>query len=106
MLYNVANTIYSFRGGQMTAITERALTIACGEMKGCVPEICMNLHVRNDSTIAEANRFTATVLFALFQTFLTAKQLLEWLSEQQTSARQNAEVAHLDVALSSNGGPT
>jgi hypothetical protein len=83
-----------------------AYAVAWGELNGCLSEICMNLHVRSDLTITQANRFTATVLVALFQTFLTAKQLLEWLSDQQTSERQNAEVAHLAVALSSNGGHT
>jgi hypothetical protein len=90
----------------MTAISERAFAIACGEMKGCFPETRTNLHLRSDFTITAVNRFTATVLFVLFQTFLAAKHLLEWLSKQHTSARQKAGVAHVGVALSSNGGPT
>jgi hypothetical protein len=103
MLYE-SSRLYSFRGGQMTAITERACAIVFGEMKGCFPEICINFHVRIDPTISAANRFTASVLFVFFQSFPAAIRLSEWLSKQQTSARQNAEVAHLAVALSSNGG--
>jgi len=80
--------------------------LACGEMKGCLPEICPNLHSKTGFIVTEANRVTATELFAPFQTVLVAKQLSEWLSEQQTSARQNAAVAPFGVALSSNGGPT
>ncbi len=80
--------------------------LAWGEMKGCLREICTDLHFKTGFTVTEANRFTATELFAPFQTVLVAKQLSEWLSEQQTSARQNAAVAPFGVALSSNGGPT
>jgi hypothetical protein len=90
----------------MTSITERTSAIACGEMKDCLSEIYMNLRVRSDFTITQANRFTASVLFVFFQSFPAAKQLSEWLSEQHTSVRQNADVAPLDVAVSSNGGPT
>jgi len=45
-------------------------------MNGHFPEMCMNLHVRSDFTITEANTFTAAELFPLFQTFLAAKRLL------------------------------
>jgi PD-(D/E)XK nuclease superfamily len=61
-----------------------AYAIAWGEMSGHFPEVCMNLHVQSDSTITEANYFTATELFPLFQTFLAAKRLFEWQSEQPT----------------------
>jgi PD-(D/E)XK nuclease superfamily len=61
-----------------------AYAVAWGEMGGHFPEVCMNLHVKSDFTITEANSFTATELFPLFQTFLAAKRLFEWQSEQLT----------------------
>jgi hypothetical protein len=59
-----------------------AYAFAWGEMSGHFPEVCMNLHVKSDFTITEANCFTATELFPLFQTFLAAKRLFEWQAEQ------------------------
>jgi hypothetical protein len=59
-----------------------AYAVAWGEMTGHFPEVCVNLHVRRDFTINEANTFTAAELFPLFQTFLAAKRLFEWQSEQ------------------------
>jgi len=61
-----------------------AYAVAWGEMSGHFPEVCMNLHVQSDLKIIEANSFTATELFPLFQTFLAAKRLFEWQSEQPT----------------------
>lgn len=69
-----------------------AYAIARGEMTGHIPEVCMNLHVRSDFTVAEANVFTAAELFPLFQTFLAAKRLFEWLSIQPKTS-QNVAVA-------------
>jgi predicted RecB family nuclease len=69
-----------------------AYAIAWGEMKGSFPQVCMNLHVRSDFTIVEANTFTAAELFPLFQTFLAAKRLFEWLSIQPKTS-QNIAVA-------------
>jgi hypothetical protein len=60
-----------------------ARAYACGEMTGRIPGICMNLHVRSDSTFTEANTFAATEL--LFQTFRAAKRLFEWISAQPAS---------------------
>jgi hypothetical protein len=65
-----------------------AYAVAWGEMSGHFPEVCLNLHVQNDSTITEANSFTATELFPLFQTFLAAKRLFEWQSEQPTASQR------------------
>lgn len=59
-----------------------AYAVAWGEMTGHFPEVCTNLHVKSDFTITEANTFTAAELFPLFQTFLAAKRLFEWLGEQ------------------------
>ncbi|MGA3360066.1 MAG: hypothetical protein ABSC87_07650 [Halobacteriota archaeon] len=51
--------------------------LAWGEMKGCLPQICTDLHFKTGLTVAEAPRVTATELFAPFQTVLVAKQLSE-----------------------------
>lgn len=67
-----------------------AYAVAWGEMTGHFPEACMNLHVRSDFTITEANAFTAADLFTLFQTFLAAKRLFEWLSAQPTTSQNIA----------------
>ena len=67
-----------------------AYAVAWGEMTGHFPEVCTNLHVRSDFTILEANTFTAAELLPLFQTFLAAKRLFDWLSEQPTSTQQVA----------------
>jgi hypothetical protein len=69
-----------------------AYAAAWGEMTGHIPEVCMNLHVRNNFSVTEANVFTAAELFLLFQTFLAAKQLFEWLSIQPKTG-QNVAVA-------------
>lgn|GEM_PF-1097597 len=61
-----------------------AYAVAWGEMTGHFPEVCMNLHIKSDFTIRETNVFTAAELFPLFQTFLAAKRLFEWQSEQPT----------------------
>jgi hypothetical protein len=66
-----------------------AYAVAWGEMTGHFPEVCMNLHVRSDFSIAEANAFTAAEMFPLFQTFLAAKRLFEWQSSQNSSIGQN-----------------
>jgi hypothetical protein len=67
-----------------------AYAFAWGEMTGSFPEVCMNLHNRSDRTITEANTFTAAELFPLFQTFLAAKRLFEWLSTQSTASQDAA----------------
>lgn len=82
-----------------------AYAVAWGEMTGHFPEVCMNLHVRSDFTITEANTFTAAELLPLFQTFLAAKRLFEWQSEQPALACQNAATRRLAVAVASNGRP-
>jgi hypothetical protein len=69
-----------------------AYAMARGEMTGHIPEVCMNLHVRSDFTVTEANTFTAAELFPLFQTFLAAKRLFEWLSVQPKTS-ENVAVA-------------
>jgi hypothetical protein len=69
-----------------------AYAVAWGEMTGHFPEVCMNLHVRNNFAFTEANVFTAGELFPLFQTFLAAKRLFEWLSVQPKKS-QNVAVA-------------
>jgi hypothetical protein len=81
-----------------------AYAIAWGEMMGHFPEVCLNLHVGSDFTVTEANTFSAAELFPLFQTFLAAKRLFEWQSEQPTSAAQNVAARRLSVAVSSNKG--
>jgi len=83
-----------------------AYGVAWGEMSGHFPEVCMNLHVRSDFTIAEANTFTAAELFPLFQTFLAAKRLFEWQSDQTTSAGHYMAARHHTVAFSSNARPS
>lgn len=65
-----------------------AYAVAWGEMSGHFPEVCMNLHVKSDFNITEANSFTAAELFPLFQTFLAAKRLFEWQSEQPAVQRR------------------
>jgi hypothetical protein len=67
-----------------------AYAVAWGEISGHFPEVCMNLHVQSNSAITEANCFTATELFPLFQTFLAAKRLFEWQSEQPAVQRRSA----------------
>ncbi len=74
-----------------------AYAVAYGEMTGRFPEVCLNLHVRSDFTITEANTFTAAELFPLFQTFLAAKRLFEWQSEQPTP-QQNPQQMGQKVA--------
>jgi hypothetical protein len=69
-----------------------AYAAAWGEMTGHFPEVCMNLHVRNNFAVTEVNVFTAAELFPLFQTFLAAKRLFEWLSIQPKTS-QNVAVA-------------
>jgi hypothetical protein len=64
-----------------------AYAVAWGEMTGHFPEVCMNLHVGNNFTFTEANAFTAAELFPLFQTFLAAKRLFEWLSIQPKTSQ-------------------
>jgi hypothetical protein len=56
--------------------------VARGEMTGHISEVCANLHLRND-TVAQSNTFTASELFPLFQMFLAAKQLFDWLWQLQ-----------------------
>jgi hypothetical protein len=80
-----------------------AYAVAWGEMKGRFPEVCMNLHVGSDFAITAANTFTATELFPLFRTFLAAKRLFEWLSEQPSSARQNVAARLSAVTVVGNG---
>jgi len=77
-----------------------AYAIAWGEMNGHFPEMCMNLHVKSDLTITEANSFTATELFPLFQTFLAAKRLFEWQSEQPTANQRRSVNKSQKVAAS------
>jgi hypothetical protein len=77
-----------------------AYAVAYGEMTGRFPEVCLNLHVRSDFTITEANTFTAAELFPLFQTFLAAKRLFEWQSEQPTSRQRNPQWMGQKVAAS------
>jgi hypothetical protein len=77
-----------------------AYAVAWGEMKGHLPELCMNLHVRSNSSITEANVFTAAELIPLFQTFLAAKRLFEWQSEQPTSNQRNQQRVGQKVAAS------
>ena len=79
-----------------------AYAAAWGEMTGHIPEVCMNLHVRSDFTVTEANTFTATELFSLFHTFLAAKHLFEWLSTQSTSNQKGAVAAQNLCASSCN----
>jgi hypothetical protein len=55
-----------------------AYAVAWGEMTGHFAEVCANLHFRNNAVV-QANTFTASELFPLFQTFLAAKQLFDWL---------------------------
>lgn len=47
--------------------------------------MCVNMHVKSDFTITEANTFTIAELFPLFQTFLAAKRLYERLAEREAS---------------------
>jgi hypothetical protein len=77
-----------------------AYAIAWGEMSGHFPEVCMNLHVKSDFTITEANSFTATELFPLFQTFLAAKRLFEWQSEQPSASHRRSVSNGQKVAAS------
>jgi PD-(D/E)XK nuclease superfamily len=77
-----------------------AYAVAWGEMSGHFPEVCMNLHVKSDFTITEANSFTATELFPLFQTFLAAKRLFEWQSEQPTANQRRSMSKSQKVAAS------
>jgi hypothetical protein len=65
-----------------------AYAVAWGEINGHFPEVCANLLVKSDCTVTDANTFTATELLPLFQTFLAAKRLFEWLSEQPTSSQK------------------
>ena len=81
-----------------------AYAVAWGEMTGHFPEVCTNLHVKSDFTITEANTFTGAELFPLFQTFLAAKRLFEWLSTQPTS-NQNGAVATQHQGTSSRDAP-
>jgi hypothetical protein len=71
-----------------------AYAVAWGEMSGHFPEVCMNLHVKSDYTITRANSFTAAELFPLFQTFIAAKRLFEWQSEQ-TLVNQRRSVSNV-----------
>lgn len=75
-----------------------AYAVAYGEMNGRFPEVCKNLHVGSDFTITETNTFTAAELFPLFQTFLAAKRLFEWLSEQPASSQGNPQLMGQKVA--------
>jgi hypothetical protein len=77
-----------------------AYAVAWGEMTGQLPEICANLHVRGDFTITEANAFTAAELFPLFQTFLAAKRLFEWLSEQPNTTQRSPKRINQKIAAS------
>jgi hypothetical protein len=83
-----------------------AYAVAYGEMCGCFPEVCLNLHVtgQGSPTVTEANTFTAAELFPLFQTFLAAKRLFEWQSEQPSPVSQNHAARRPMVALASNRG--
>jgi hypothetical protein len=83
-----------------------AYAVAWGEMKGHFPEVCANLHVRSDFAIKKVNTFTAAELLTLFQTFLAAKQLFEWQSDQTTSAGQNVAARRLSVSIGSNAKPS
>jgi PD-(D/E)XK nuclease superfamily len=76
-----------------------AYAVAWGEMTGHFPEVCINLHVRSDFTIIEANTFTGSELLPLFQTFLAAKRLFEWHLTQQI-ARQNGAATRNNAASS------
>lgn len=82
-----------------------AYAFAWCEMTGHFPEACMNLHVKSDFTITEANSFTAAELFPLLQTFLAAKRLFEWQSEQPALANQNVSTRRLATVVASNGRP-
>jgi len=77
-----------------------AYAVAWGEMTGHFPEVCMNLHVRSELTITEANTFTAAELFPLFQTFLAAKRLFEWQSEQPSANHRRSVSIGQKVAAS------
>jgi len=77
-----------------------AYAVALGEMTGHFPEVCMNLRVRSDLTITEANTFTGAELFPLFQTFLAAKRLFEWQSEQPSANHRRSESNGQKVAAS------
>lgn len=77
-----------------------AYAVAWGEMTGHFPEICFNLHVKSDFTITEANTFTAAELLTLFQTFLAAKRLFEWQSEQSSSNQRRSMSTSQKVAAS------
>jgi hypothetical protein len=77
-----------------------AYAVAWGEMTGHFPEVCANLHVGNNFTIAEANIFTAAELLPLFQTFLAAKQLFEWVSEQPAINQRTPQRVGQKVAAS------
>jgi hypothetical protein len=79
-----------------------AYAVAWSEMTGHFPEVCANLHVKSDFTITEANTFTGAELFPLFQTFLAAKHLFEWLSLQPTSDQNGAVAAQHQVTSSLN----
>jgi len=70
-----------------------AYAVAYGEMTERFPEVCLNLHISSEETptITEANTVTAAELFPLFQTFLAAKRLFEWLSAVQLSSKQRQE---------------
>jgi hypothetical protein len=72
-----------------------AYAVAWGEMTGHFPEVCANLHVKSDFTVTEANTFTAAELFPLFQTFLAAKRLFEWLSIQPKTSQNVAVTTQL-----------
>lgn len=81
-----------------------AYAIAIGEMTGRLPHYCAVLHIPDvDSetpTITEVNSFTSAELFPLFQTFLAAKRLFEWLLSvqekvqpaQQSYSKQDIEI--------------
>jgi hypothetical protein len=69
-----------------------AYAIAIGEMTARLPHYCAVLHIPDvDSetpTITEVNSFTSAELFPLFQTFLAAKRLFEWVSAVQSAQVQ------------------
>ncbi|MGZ4846468.1 MAG: PD-(D/E)XK nuclease family protein [Halobacteriota archaeon] len=80
-----------------------AYAAAWAEMTGRIPEVCLNLHVKNDSTIIEANIFTGVELFSLFQTFLAARRLFAWRFHNPVLVNQSTGGQGLSVAVTSNG---
>jgi hypothetical protein len=64
-----------------------AYAVAIGEQIGRLPHYCAVLHIPNANseapTVTEVNSFSSAELFPIFQAFLAAKRLFEWLSAVQ-----------------------